>query len=144
MSWTEEHVEALRGYLGEVGVSFKEATASLNKQFGTGYSRNSVISKCGREKIISKNGVHVHGMVKEAKPRPDRRRRDRRPPIMAETAPLRSAEVEPRNLTLLELGPGDCRWPVSGDGPPFLFCGNPIFSVNYCGAHHFLSRRNRE
>jgi len=58
-----------------------------------------------------------------------------------ESAALRCAAVEPRNLELVELGLDDCRYPY-GDGP-FLFCGHPaIDGCSYCGPHFDLTRKN--
>lgn len=38
-------------------------------------------------------------------------------------------------VTLLELKPSSCRWPVN-DGNPFLFCGAPAVSGGpYCACH---------
>jgi len=42
-------------------------------------------------------------------------------------------------LTLLELEPGDCRWPVN-DGSPFLFCAAPAATGGpYCACHAAMS-----
>lgn len=47
--------------------------------------------------------------------------------------------VVPRDLTLMELGNGDCRYP-SGEGPNIRFCGHPsLEGKSYCGPHKRLS-----
>ena len=145
MSWTDQHIDALRGYLSENGVTFAQAAVSLNQEFGTSYSRNAIIGKCGREKILSKNQQHAHGTVRQqtAKPPVAVRRRRHRPEPQTETFTLRSVPIEPRNLPLIDLQPGECRWPVT-DGPPHLFCGRPVRTGNYCAGHFDLSKRNRE
>lgn len=39
------------------------------------------------------------------------------------------------NISLAELGPGQCRWP-HGDRPPFVFCGAPVVEGRpYCPEH---------
>jgi len=52
-----------------------------------------------------------------------------------------------RRLTLLELGPRTCRWPVGDPGTPqFCFCGNPTDRDRvYCTVHHVVAyyRGNR-
>lgn len=42
-----------------------------------------------------------------------------------------------RCISLMELGPRTCRWPL-GDEPPFLFCGNDTGhrERRYCPVHH--------
>lgn len=41
--------------------------------------------------------------------------------------------------SLLELEPGQCRWPVN-DGAPFLFCAAPsLRGSSYCACHASLS-----
>jgi GcrA cell cycle regulator len=47
-------------------------------------------------------------------------------------------EIVPLNLSLLDLEPGNCRWPF-GNGP-FLFCGHPSMEGSkYCTPHFYLS-----
>jgi GcrA cell cycle regulator len=52
-----------------------------------------------------------------------------------------------RRLTLLELGPRTCRWPIGDVGEPgFFFCGNPTDPERvYCPVHHAVAhyRGNR-
>jgi GcrA cell cycle regulator len=52
-----------------------------------------------------------------------------------------------RRLSLLELGPRSCRWPVGDPGTPeFAFCGNVTDADRtYCPAHHIVAhyRGNR-
>lgn len=47
--------------------------------------------------------------------------------------PARQDEPASLGLTLMELEPGQCRWP-HGDGP-FLFCGHPVEGQSYCSYH---------
>lgn len=57
----------------------------------------------------------------------------------AEQFQCRAVDVIPRNLTLLELEPGDCRYPY-GDSE-FTFCGHPhMEGSSYCGPHFSLTR----
>jgi hypothetical protein len=66
------------------------------------------------------------------------------PPPKPRQPPPEPPRAEPeiftmRRLTLLELGPGTCRWPV-GDAPPYLFCGNPTDPDRvYCPVHHIVA-----
>jgi hypothetical protein len=54
---------------------------------------------------------------------------------------LRCVEIEPRHLSLIELEPGDCRYPYGGDeeDEPITFCGHPRREdASYCTAHFHL------
>ena len=44
-------------------------------------------------------------------------------------------EIEPRHVTLAELGPDDCRYPFGERD--FTFCGNTkLAGSSYCRVHH--------
>jgi GcrA cell cycle regulator len=61
----------------------------------------------------------------------------------AEKVKLRCVEIDPRHLSLIDLEPGDCRYPYGGDeeGEAITFCGHPQRrGSSYCTAHFFLSR----
>jgi len=82
-----------------------------------------------------------HAMTTPSKPRrglppPD--------PVRPEPAP---AVFTMRRLTLLQLGPRTCRWPVGDPGTPeFCFCGNVTDpDRSYCPVHHNVAhyRGNR-
>ena len=60
-----------------------------------------------------------------------------------ETEPLRCVEIEPRHLSLVDLGHGDCHYPYGGDeeGEVITFCGHPRRpGSSYCTPHFHLSR----
>ena len=60
-----------------------------------------------------------------------------------ETVKLRCVEIDPRHLSLLELEPGDCRYPYGGDeeGEAITFCGHPRREdSSYCAPHFHLTR----
>jgi GcrA cell cycle regulator len=48
-----------------------------------------------------------------------------------------------RRCTLLELGQGKCRWPISNPGAEdFCFCGNePVKGLPYCLGHARIAYR---
>jgi GcrA cell cycle regulator len=57
--------------------------------------------------------------------------------ITTDLAPLRCAEVEPRHVSLVDLGANDCRYPY-GDGK-VTFCGHlKLSGSSYCPEHHSL------
>jgi GcrA cell cycle regulator len=59
---------------------------------------------------------------------------------------LRCVEVNPRHLSLVDLEPGDCRYPYGGeeDGDVITFCGHPQREgSSYCVPHFHLTRGPR-
>ena len=64
-------------------------------------------------------------------------------PRRVEPLKLRCVGVRPRLSPLVELGPGDCRYPYGGDkdGEPILFCGHARRpGSSYCTPHFVLTR----
>ena len=65
------------------------------------------------------------------------------PRFERETVKLRCVEIDPRHLSLMDLEPGDCRYPYGGDeeGEAITFCGHPQRrGTSYCVAHFHLTR----
>jgi GcrA cell cycle regulator len=149
-NWAPEHSEALREYLAK-GMSYSEIADAINAKFNTGYSRNATI---GRAKRVGLAGTDRPTQWPKLAPnaqqpslRKIRERLDaefrRRTPIFesVEPAKLRCAEINPRHLSLLDLTPGDCRYPYGGDaeGEAITFCGHPRREdSSYCTAHFRL------
>ena len=148
VKWTVEHDATLRTCLEEK-MSFSEATAWLNCECGTQYSRNAVIGRAARLKLVS-----LHPRSRAGSPnrvaRPKRERKPRtkvstpknilaQPTLTREEITLRCVEVIPLNLTLFELGEGQCRYPY-GDAAPYLFCGHKkLTGFSYCVPHVALT-----
>jgi GcrA cell cycle regulator len=66
-------------------------------------------------------------------------------PIFESMGPvkLRCVQIDPRHLSLVDLEPGDCRYPYGGDerGEAITFCGHPRRQgTSYCAAHFYLTR----
>jgi len=142
--WTCEQIEQLKK-LYENNLSAGQIAAEMN----CGYTRNAVIGK------IHRIGLPLRGQRKAA---PRQRKKTVRTETIRivransnsnslriiesatlETARLRCAEVEPRNVALVDLSLGGCRYPY-GDGP-FVFCDHPTIDGRaYCDPHHDLTR----
>jgi GcrA cell cycle regulator len=151
--WAEQHSLALREYLGK-GLSFSEIAKAINARFSTAYSRSATIGRARR-------------MGLSAPARPDRRARPKPKPksnpvrlkklrarVLAATWPkppvgeravalkLRCVGIVPRHLSLIDLEPGDCRYPYGGDkdGEAITFCGHPRREgSSYCVSHFHLT-----
>jgi len=155
--WTPEHSQALRDYVAH-GISFARATAEINARFGTSYTRNAALGRAKRMGLmlparkdhrpmpvrtarVRKRKAVVRGAAKS------RERLEGGPtPVAGAAAPpvqLRCIGTSPRLISLVELEPGDCRYPYGGDkdGEPISFCGHPRrVGSSYCTPHFHLTR----
>jgi len=148
-SWAEEHSQALREYL-ERGLSFSRIADAINARFNSAYSRNATI---GRARRMGLSGPARAEDSARPKPRPARLKKMRarlaaksRPRLAvfkrARALKLRCVGIVPRHLSLVELEPGDCRYPYGGDqeGEAITFCGHPSREgSSYCVSHFHLT-----
>jgi GcrA cell cycle regulator len=135
--WTEERIARLKK-LWHDGWSASECAAKL----GLGITRNSVIGKIHR---LGLSGTYrrprERGRKRMAKPdKPAQLLETTEQPVSRPQIPqmrpdLRPPQPPPQfSLSLLQLKPGQCRWP-QGDGP-FRFCGAPqALGSSYCAEH---------
>jgi GcrA cell cycle regulator len=152
-TWEEAHSLALRE-LVEKGLSFKEIARALNERFGTAYTRNATIGRARRLGLSTPERANAAGVF--AAPRkPDARKIcEKRARILKKPAPrlttleraatlqLRCVAITPRHLALVDLEPGDCRYPYGGDaeGEAITFCGHPRREgSSYCPSHFHLT-----
>lgn len=63
-----------------------------------------------------------------------RRPENVRPPMQIVAPP---APVEPLNLTLMQLGPGQCRF-IAGEPSGACYCGHPVEKRSLCSFHYRL------
>jgi hypothetical protein len=129
--WTLPHDSLLEACLAE-GKSASMIADALNKEFGTVYSRCSVIGRAARLRVHDGNGS-VPGTVASTT-----RRMSLRGPVVA------PVNVEP--VPLLELRPFHCRAVLNerGDDGLALFCGvNRCEGSSYCDHHRarFVAQR---
>jgi GcrA cell cycle regulator len=151
-NWAPEHCEALRENLAK-GMSYSEIAEALNAKFNTAYSRNATI---GRARRMGLTGAADPGDSSWLPPKvrqfSSRKMRERYAslsgwivPVFEREEPvkLRCVETDPRHLSLLELEPGDCRYPYGGneEGEAMTFCGQPCrLGSSYCAPHFHLTR----
>lgn len=133
-TWTDHKVDQLKD-LYTKGYSCSVIAGEL----GNGITRNAVIGKVHRLGLI-KRGKGAHAVVEQGPrntyPRKPAEPRTRKPVVSdSQREKLRCIEIEPRHLSLIDLEPGDCRYPY-GDGP-MTFCGHPkLDGASYC-LHHY-------
>jgi GcrA cell cycle regulator len=148
-NWAPAHAAALREYLA-LGMSYAEIARAINAKFNTNYSRNAAISRARRMGLAGTERPDDSGRPPEGNAVADLHISRERYDIVARWfAPrpvkipkLRCAAIEPRHLTLLQLEPGDCRYPYGGDeeGEAITFCGHPKREESsYCTAHFHLT-----
>jgi len=162
MNWLPEHSAALQD-LRTRGLSYSEIADTINATFNTAYTRNAALSRAQRMGLagldrpepslpayldppkpslpeLSRGGRLHDG---RAEPKLDLLRCPKIFTEMVEVPRLRCAAVVPRHLSLLDLQPGDCRYPYGGDadGETMTFCGHPRQpGSSYCTPHFHLSR----
>ena len=152
INWTPEHSNALQEHLAR-GMSFSEIAEAINAKFRTAYSRNAVI---GRARRLGLAGAARPGdssrLPRKAYLSNPQKRGERYASLSGwnmpvfkreETLTLRCVETDPRHLSLLELEPGDCRYPYGGDeeGEAITFCGRPCREESsYCAPHFHLTQ----
>lgn len=143
--WSEERTEMFREFMSETGASFAKIASLMSEKYHCAYTRNAMVGKARRLGIPSNNPPSKPQILR-AEPVVMVRRRKPQPqpptPVAPEAAALRSADVIPRHISLLELTSKTCHWPY-GETPPLTYCGNPVFFKNcpYCGGHFDLSHR---
>ncbi len=136
--WTEAEVDQLKAAWAR-GESASGIAQSL------GRDRNSIL---GKIHVLRRKGepIEPRRTGRTALSRGERleisnRRRARAgkaliaalPPVAA-VVPLASGSVSPKRLSIVEIGPGQCRWPY-GNGP-FHFCGHTaVLGKPYCLDH---------
>ncbi len=155
-NWEAEHSQALREYLAR-GLSYSEIAAAINARFNTFYSRNATLGRAKRLGLVSsdRSGEDLRYFpkrppkAKAARLEPPRERHVpefmRPMPMLerSETPKLRCVEIVPRHLALVDLEPGDCRYPHGGDedGEAITFCAHPRRQgSSYCTPHFRLTR----
>jgi GcrA cell cycle regulator len=157
-SWTPEHSQGLREYLAR-GMSYSEIADAINAKFKTAYSRNATLGRArrmglaGPERPEDPRKQLPQPWSKPARTTAPRlhKLRERHqaeflrimPIFEAEPVKLRCVEIDPRHLSLVELAPGDCRYPYGGDeeGEAITFCGHPQREgSSYCAPHFHLTR----
>lgn len=128
--WSDDMDAQLRA-LWMRGVGIRPIAAELKVSIG------SVAGRLARLKLYR----HGDRPAPPPKPRAPKKHKpwserkhlyNRRKPREIPMAP----EPDARNLTLVELEKGDCRYPVTADHP-MLFCGQPkADGSSYCAHHH--------
>ena len=124
--WDAKSEGALRELFGE-GLNTREIGERVNK------SRNAVMGKLFRMGLLRerpqgpRSGLETNG-----------RHRPKPPAALADDArlgysnrPAPGSSPKP----LLELGPAECRYPISSDGDRYLFCAAPVTASSYCDFH---------
>lgn len=143
--WTDAHIAELSRLL-PTGMIYREIAHTLNAQFGTKYSKNSVVGKVCRLGLTPPGKPKAPPYVRKPRDPSKVKRTYRRvthtsdivsPIVNVEMERLRCVEIK-CETTLADMT--GCRYP-EGDGP-FLFCnGARQAGSSYCTPHFHLTRR---
>jgi GcrA cell cycle regulator len=113
--------------------------AAVLGERGLVVNRNQVIGVIHRMGLTHEVKVVRHASDTNG-PRPPRPKREHVKRVKGVTGSMwvpRCVEVDPRNVSLFELGAGECKFPY-GDGP-FTFCGHPRSTGSvWCDQHREL------
>ena len=152
-TWNPERVAQLRAFIG-AGMTCSQIAAEI------GVTRNAVIGKIHRLGLGPGRPAAALG-----RPCPPRTRRPRHPSqrqmlrLISADAPIAvvdgalggAGSVDSAQCcSLLDLGQGECRWPVSerakdGSSADFIFCGNQVIAgFSYCAGHARMAYRMPE
>jgi GcrA cell cycle regulator len=172
--WTPEQDAALKAHVERNELPYSKIVGEINREFHTSYTRNAVIGRAKRigccnpvRKTKRKNQYTTERVHAAPIKSSDGRRQSladgsfvsgstlglpdssEGAAVIASVREPVAADVVPSKLRLLDLGPGDCRYPVDNRSP-FLFCGQPVHSYDrdsvtlqsaYCEQHFWLTRR---
>lgn len=143
--WTQARLDHATA-LYKDGASLAEIAAAI----GGGITRNAVIGMAHRQGWSGRKppGTSLRTQQRKKRANADHGTTMRvqwkaapPPPKPVRVQPPRIEDIQQpvsRDVALLDLKTGDCRWP-SGDGP-FLFCGHrPLASKSYCEYHARLA-----
>lgn len=128
-------------------VSFTDIADLLNKQFDAKYSRESVIGQARRLGLSGKKPASSANKTPRIRiVAPNKNSNQKRlvqPAPNKEMIALRCVEITPLKVSLIDLEPGQCRYPYGGDdGEPITFCGHgKQDGSSYCTPHYHLTRK---
>lgn len=132
-AWTDERIHLLKTMWSDGNSAGVIATE-------LGFTRNSVIGKihrlCLPKRLTTLSSDRERMTPAERTQRHTEYMRGYRARKATEPTPVCIDEppAAPLHKRLLDLGPGDCRFPF-GEGP-ITFCGHPATDGSYCRAHH--------
>jgi GcrA cell cycle regulator len=149
-NWTELATAAARKSHA-LGMTAAKTAAALKRAFGGTLSRNAVIGKWFRMGLSDKEKDDHARAARQSRSRPQARAKPKSPAArrsgtMCAPSLVPNADdganallhiLVAQRKQLLELGPGDCRWPI-GDPKEadFFFCGTPqLTGSSYCRPH---------
>lgn len=160
--WTEERDEEMLRLRRQ-----KYSAAGIAAMLGDGLTRNAILGRLHRlgikdGKVVKKRAAPRNPDAKKPvrKKQPekqsrvlafDRPKREQPSEIMLPPRKPKSRIVcteadislasTPLGLSVMDLGPENCRWPVNDPEPKggYLFCGHPKRFGSYCAAHAAMS-----
>ncbi|WP_020051881.1 GcrA family cell cycle regulator [Rhizobium leguminosarum] len=148
----DEKIEAIREAHAKCSGTARTISDKLFELHGYQVSRNAVIGYYARQAEKLKDRPLCGPRAGENKKPLVREPRTARPKSVAtvnaysqvvEFVPPPVVMPEPRNLTLMELGHRDCRYPVAGEKQHTFFCANSVQEDSpYCAYHHKLCHGN--
>lgn len=143
--WTDE----LRAKVKQLWATHSATEiANVLKEDGHAFTRNSIIGLLHRLNLTIEEKLAVRVRTKARRAAEPKRVRVSNPtggkghPRIFRTIQavqrLSCVEIIPRNLSVIELEPNDCRHPYGGYDDPITFCGHPkMAGSSYCVPHFY-------
>jgi hypothetical protein len=138
--WTPPMVKRLEKLI-DIGTPYKVIAELLSYEFSVDLTKNSCIGK-GRRLGVA---LRIAPRKRQCQPRRSPKSHERRRLLNAQREKRlqrRKESPQPRrHLSLLQLRPTSCRFPVGGQhSPPFSYCGaHTQPGSSYCPEHHAMT-----
>ncbi|ACL60625.1 GcrA family cell cycle regulator [Methylobacterium nodulans] len=136
--WPSAAIDMLRE-LWSAGKSGSAIAEAINAAHGLSLSRSAVMGKIRRLGLVGQQGVQPEADTPAEPAAPEPAAAPAEPPQPYVFRPEGKPAERPADGYLLhQLGPGDCRYPITGSVAPsqHRFCGEPVKDGScYCLAH---------
>lgn len=159
MIWTDERVAQLKALYFDTHIEW--SFSQIAEKLGGGLSRNAVIGKAhrlglDRRKTGAKPGVNRNGMarkmpaqgigaaVQKINAAVQKINSPTAPEIKPEPFVMACVEVEPLNISMMDLTDETCRYPFGDDPATMTFCGLLPDGGPYCAGHARIAFQPRQ
>ena len=141
--WTDESAADLKQWWGE-GCSAGVCAKRINDKYQTTFTRSAVMGRVWRDNL-PKHGrapalqmPRSGGWVASRAKRPEKYKPRKLKACLGVVPDITDTLIPfEQRKTFMQLGRGDCRWPVNDPGTPeFFFCGDKKLETgSYCAGH---------
>lgn len=151
MIWTDERVAQLKALYFDTHIEW--SFSQIAEKLGGGLSRNAVIGKAHRlglerRRTGAKPGVNRNGLARKPTPTAVNVQKINAaraaPEVKPEPFVMACVEVEPLNISMMDLTDETCRYPFGDDPATMTFCGLLPDGGPYCAGHARIAFQPRQ